>query len=143
MNVALQNPSVDRYLEDKAIDHIDHALGRPVWPLRESYRNYFATPPDSDLARKFDVSTYWEFRNSHGDMAWYSVTDAGRQALSEYLAQTRADRAYVVRFQGYDRIVPAATPSKARYAYWLEISDCLGDMRFGDFAKSTQVRRAP
>lgn len=37
----MKNPTVNRYLKDKAMDHIDHALGRPVDPLRESYRNHF------------------------------------------------------------------------------------------------------
>ena len=30
--------SVNRYLEDKGMDRIDHALGRPVDPMRETYR---------------------------------------------------------------------------------------------------------
>lgn len=28
---------VNRYLKDKAMDHIDHALGRPVDPMDETY----------------------------------------------------------------------------------------------------------
>ncbi|WP_319533384.1 hypothetical protein [uncultured Cohaesibacter sp.] len=35
------NHSVNRSLDDKAMDAIDHALGRPVDPMSESYRNYY------------------------------------------------------------------------------------------------------
>ncbi len=138
----IDNPVVNRCLKDKALDHIDHALGRPVWPLRESYRNYFATDVDSDHARIFEASPHWTLRNVAGDMAWYSVTDAGRKALADYLATVRRDRAYVVTFQGYDTIVPALSPSKARYSHFLEIRDCLGDLTFGAFVRRTRVRRA-
>lgn len=44
-----ENLRVDRYLENQAMDHIDHALGRPLDPLGETYRNFYATG-----SRRFD-----------------------------------------------------------------------------------------
>jgi len=137
------NPSANRTLKDKALDHIDHALGRPAFPLRESYRNYFAVQADSELARSFAASARWVHRNTTPcGMAFYSVTAEGRRALAAHLAGLGIDRVYVVRFDGHERIVPAATPAKARYSYWLDVADALGDMRFFDFARRLSVRRA-
>ena len=34
--------TVNRYLADPAMDDVDHALGRPLDPMRESYRNRYA-----------------------------------------------------------------------------------------------------
>jgi hypothetical protein len=135
------NPSVNRCLGDRAIDHLDHALGRPTFPLRESYRNYFATDVDSDHARAFGASPHWQHRKTVNRMAYYSVTSEGRQALAQHLGRLGLDRAYVVRFDEHDQVVPAATPAKARYSRWLEIRDCLGDMTFGAFVRRTQVWR--
>lgn len=139
-----ENPSVNRYLKDKAMDHIDHALGRPVWPLRESYRNYFATDSESDLAKAFEASPHWKRRNVAGRMAYYSVTQSGREALAEYLKQQdNAARVFVVTFDGHSRIVPAKSHGAARYSYFLEISDCFSDLTFVEFARQSRVSVAP
>jgi len=138
-----ENPSVNRYLKDKAMDHIDHALGRPVWPLRESYRNHFAVETGSKLAKEFDASPYWRSGRSFGGMASYSVTDDGRKALVDHLATLAEPHwAFIVTFGEFSRIVPAQTRAKAKYAYWLEVGDCLHDMTFGEFSKRASVRRA-
>ena len=137
------NPRVNRHLKDLSFDHIDHALGRPAWPMRESYRNYFAACADSNLARLFSSSPHWRAGPVGSDgLLFFQVTPAGRAALADYLRQLGADRVYVVTFGGHERNVPASTPAKARYAYWLEISDCLADMRFGDFIRRSRVRVA-
>lgn len=125
------NPKVNRHLEDKAMDHIDHALGRPVWPLRESYRNNFAIDDESDLAKVFDASPHWEKRGVNGAMAFFSVTQAGREALADHLKQqAKPARAFVVTFDGHSTIIPAKSPGAARYAYFLKISDVLPDLTF-------------
>lgn len=137
-----ENPSVNRYLNDKAMDRIDHALGRPIWPLRESYRNHFAVSVGSRLSKEFDASPYWEGGREFGQMASYYVTDAGRQALAKHLAELpQQHHAFIVTFGDFSRVMPAETAAKARYAYYLEVSDCF-DLKFGEFSKRTTVRRA-
>lgn len=107
------NPSVDRYLEDKDMDHIDHALGRPVDPLGETYRNRFAT--GGDLADRMAVSPHWEEFCRSGDMRFFGVTDEGRKALVQYLTSTGDKmRKFAVEFAGHTSIVVAASPAKAR-----------------------------
>jgi len=141
---AAENQSVNRYLDDKAMDHIDHALGRPVRPLRESYRDYFATGVNSDLAKAFDASPHWTLRNIAGDVAYYTVTRAGRAALSEYLArQGKAARAYIVTFGGHSTVVAAKSHGAARYSLFMDIRDCMPDLKFADFARGSTVRVAP
>jgi hypothetical protein len=143
MSSAHDNPSVNRYLKDKWIDHIDHALGRPVWPLRASYRNYFATGVGGDLAKKFEESPLWELRNVAQRMAWFSVTEAGRETLDRYLkSQADQHRAYVVDFESYSTVVVGRSPANARYSYFLRISDCCPDLSFGDFVRRCRVRLA-
>lgn len=137
------NPTVDRYLRDKAMDCIDHALGRPVWPLLETYRNHFATT--SADAMGFESNPHWEFYGAHDRMAFYSVTYAGRQALADYLDRLGIDeqrRAYLVTYEGCETIVPARSRSHARYSHYLTISDCFSELTFGDFIKASSVRLA-
>lgn len=137
-----ENPYVNRYLKDKAMDHIDHALGRPIWPLRESYRNHFAVEAGSTLAKEFDASPFWRGGRSFGEMTSYVVTDAGRKALADHLATlAEPHQAFIVSFGEFSRIVPAQTRAKAKYAYYLEVGDCL-NLTFGEFSKRTTVRRA-
>lgn len=137
-----ENPTVNRYLRDKAMDHIDHALGRPVWPLRESYRNYFAA--DSASAMDFDASPYWELRNSTPfDVVYYSVTDNGRRALAEHLAGLDQKwRAYVVSFDDWSVVVPALNRHKAKYACFLRLTDTQPSLSFKTFALYSRVRLA-
>ena len=137
------NPSVNRYLADKAMDHIDHALGRPVWPLRESYRNHFATGSGSDLAIAFTTSPHWEHVGRQGSMSFFAVTDAGRQALSSYLEASGGRwRPFLVTFEGFTMTVPAPTAARARYACFLRLSDSWSELSFGDFLKRARVRAA-
>lgn len=138
-----ENPTVNRYLRDKAMDRIDHALGRPVWPLRETYRNHFATT--SAVAMDFEDNSHWEFCGAQGRMAFYAVTDAGRQALAGYLETLdvgERTRAYVVTYEGYEVIVPAKSRAHARYTNWLRISDSFSELTFGEFIKNSSVRLA-
>lgn len=139
------NPTVNRYLKDKAMDRIDHALGRPVWPLRETYRNHFATDAAGVLAVHFACSPHWTLTGQQGEMAFFAVTEMGRNALSEHLEtldEGARHRAYIITFEGYESIIPAKSRSHARYAYWLRVSDSFSELTFGDFIRNSGVRVA-
>lgn len=138
-----ENPSVNRALKDRQFDHIDHALGRPTWPLLESYRNYFATDADSEHGRAFRASPHWERGGTApGGLTFFRVTEAGRLALAEHIESLGTYRVFTVRFEGHNRQVVATTASKARYEYFSQISDCLPDVTFGDFLRTSRVQRA-
>lgn len=138
----MSNPRVNRYLDDKSIDHIDHALGRPIFPLRESYRNYFATCSGKQQ-EEFSASPNWKKIGQRDDMAYFAVTETGRQTLSDYLAALEKPwKAFVVEFDGYTSIVPAKSISAARYSNYLEVSDAWSELRFADFMKRSKVRAA-
>lgn len=141
--MAFENPSVNRWLEDKGMDHIDHALGRPIYPCGETYRNHFATDASSHLAAEFDGSPYWAKTRQWDDIAFYSVTDAGRQALDAHLSKMDDPwQPFIVEFDGFTTIVPAKTRSKAKYAYYLRVSDSWSELTFAAYSKRAKVRRA-
>lgn len=140
-----ENPSVNRWLKDKAMDHIDHALGRPVWPRRKTYRNHFSTDAGGPTAAAFESSPYWRKYGQHRDMAFFLVTSAGREALAAHLDGLdvgERHRAYEVTYEGQSRIVPAKSRSHARYSEYLTISDCFSELTFGEFIKHSSVRLA-
>ncbi|GGB00004.1 hypothetical protein GCM10011491_30310 [Brucella endophytica] len=138
-----ENPKVNRYLKDKAMDLIDHALGRPLFPLEKSYRNHFATEADGDLAKQFDASPFWRRSGRSDDMAFYSVTHEGREALAAHLKEVDPHKPYIVEFEGFSSIAPAKSRSAARYAYYLRVSDACHDLSFSDFQRRATVRSAP
>lgn len=110
-----ENPRVNRHLKDRAMDHIDHALGRPVW------------------------------HGAQGQMLFYRVTGEGRAALAKHLDSVEVDqrhRGYVVTFDRHSRTIPAKSRSHARYAYFQDVRDCLPDLTFGDFIRRSTVRLA-
>lgn len=131
--------SVNRYLKDKAMDHIDHALGRPVDPTVESYRNRFATD-DPDM---FADDPHWRLIGETNGMLFFAVTDAGRLALKAHLkAIGDKHREFTVHIKGYGDMLPRAAKSHgaARYAAWLDFSDTRDDVSFGEFQKISSVR---
>lgn len=133
---------VNRYLKDKAMDHIDHALGRPVDPLLEGYRNHFAVDADSKTAKAFDASPFWgrHGKAAPGGMAFYFVTEAGRKALKQHLKEIGdKHRLFDVTYQGHTQAVVAVSAAKAKYSLWLDISDCRPDVTFGQFARAASV----
>lgn len=136
------NPTVNRRLKDKALDHIDHALGRPTWPIRESYRNYFATEAGSDLGRAFAASPHWSASATSGRLTYFRVTSEGRDALAKHLAEVSNDRPYAVLFHGYTGIVSAPTPAKARYRRFIEVRDAWCELTFKEFSSLARVRLA-
>lgn len=135
------NPRVNRYLKDKAFDHMDHALGRHFDPAGETFRNYFATEAGGELAQQFDSSPWWALNGVRSDMAYYRVTDAGIAALKVHLAEHAPIKAFIVSFNGYSSTVTAATASAAKYDYWLGVSDIYSDLTFIDFCRSTRVHK--
>lgn len=129
---------VNRCLKDKAMNHIDHALGRPVNPLGETYREHFAVCASE--AGRFRDSGHWREGRTDTDLVWFYVTRAGREALADHLkAIDNKSRHFVVSWGGYDMDVVAETHSKARYKKWVEVSDAI-DISFGEFTKTARVR---
>jgi hypothetical protein len=136
------NPSVNRSLDDEHFDHIDHALGRPAFPLQQSHRNYFAIGA-GDLASRFAASHHWKLGGKPGDMLFFHVTPEGRQALADYLAKARPDELpYRVRWLSFSRIVVARSPSAARADYYRTLRDVMPDLGFLEFCRNTRTERA-
>lgn len=134
---------VNRYLENKAVDHIDHALGRPVDPLSETYRNYFYVIGDTELRRHFAHSPHWRCTGHTEDGAYFAVTDAGKHALAAHLKQIGdKHRSFIVSWGGYDMPTVAETAAKAKYSKWLDISDVDDSLTFAKFQKAAKVRLA-
>lgn len=134
---------VNRYLEDKVMDHIDHALGRPVDPMSETYRNYFCVVGDTELRRHMAHSHHWRCTGHTDDGAYFSVTDAGRQALADHLkAIGDKNRRFIVSWGGYDMPTIAISAAKAKYSKWLDISDIDDSLTFAKFQRTAKVRLA-
>jgi len=76
---------INRKLGNPEMDRIDHALGRPLDPISplRGYQNYYA--PALTEIREMDKSPYWVFAQKVRDVSVYYVTDAGKQALADYL----------------------------------------------------------
>lgn len=138
-----ENPRVNRYLKDKAFDHMDHALGRHFDPAGETFRNYFATEAGGELAKEFDASPWWALNGVRNDMAYYHFTDAGIAELKAHLTIHAPISAFVVSFNGYSSTVTAKSASAAKYDYWLGINDIYCDLTFIEFCRSARVRKLP
>lgn len=131
---------VNRYLDNKAMDRIDHALGRPVDPLAQTYRNYFATDARGKLASDMAASPHWCLSGSDGSMHYYAVTPEGRAALKAHLQDIGDQhRLYAVNYDGYSLSVVATSHSQARYRAWCDVSDCR-DISFRSFQRISRVR---
>lgn len=136
---------VNRYLKDKSMDCIDHALGRPLDPMAPTYRDYFNVDRDSDWGREWLSSPHWELVGSNGDnhSINFRVTDAGRRALSDHLKSiSDPHRLFNIEFDGFRIPVVSTTRSKARYSYWRDVCDALPDLTFRDFCKRARVSPA-
>ncbi len=139
--------TVNRTLSDKAMDHIDHALGRPLDPLGETYRNHFAIHDDSDQAAEFRASPYWSCTRDFCGMVYFHVTQEGRRALSAHLKEIGdPHKSFIVKFEycgeADSATVVAAKASEAKYRRWLEVTDLSDLMTFKEFCKTASVRRA-
>jgi hypothetical protein len=130
--------TVNRSLKDDHFNRIDHALGRPVDPMVESYRNYFAVY-EGKTAQSFRASPHWKFNGGRFEMLSFSVTDAGRAALCEHLRQIGdKHRLYSVEWDGMQMTQVATSRGKARYQKWLGLSDAY-DVPFKIFAAEARV----
>ncbi|MDE3874643.1 hypothetical protein ACVII0_002706 [Sinorhizobium meliloti] len=136
------NPRVNRYLKDKAMDHIDHALGRPVDPIGETYRNHFATDAGGKQAQQFAASPNWEKVRQRDDMAFFAVTDIGKWALIDHLKAIGDPWApYAVTWEGHTVVIAAKSLGNAKYSTYLDVSDSYSELRFVDFVRAAKVRR--
>ncbi len=134
---------VNRYLKDRAMDRIDHALGRPLNPLSETYRDHYATDTDGAIAAEMRASPHWKGGKAIDRMAFFYVSDAGRQALADHLKAIKdPHKEYTVTFDGIEISVVATSPGKARYSAYLSASDCNEDLTFRKFQSASTVRRA-
>jgi len=131
---------VNRYLADEAMDRIDHALGRPVNPHVESYRNYFAENINSGEATEMAASPCWHVGKRIGDLLVFHVTAHGRATLASHLLEIGdRSRLFTVSYHGHDMSpVVAKTHSEARYNAWLRWDTT--DLPFGEFIRHTRVR---
>lgn len=135
----MMQPSVNRYLKDSAMDRIDHALGRPLDPVQETFRNRYVV--DGKLADELAASPHWQEHAWSGSLRYFSVTDDGRNALTVHLREIGdPHRAFVVKFEGFDHTVVATSRSKAKYSSFLDISDAMPDLTFVDFCRRVSVR---
>ena len=138
-----ENLRVDRYLENQAMDHIDHALGRPLDPLGETYRNNFITDGD-----EFEGDPNWRLTGEWSNgTRFYAVTDEGRKALASHLkAIGSKERAFLVTVEidGVidERTIVAKSHSKARYSRYLDLVDVFPDLSFGTFCRRSTCRVA-
>ncbi|MBX4889817.1 hypothetical protein [Rhizobium bangladeshense] len=139
----MNNPSVNRYLKDKVFDHLDHALGRPVNPLAESYRNYFAIGVENKLARDFSASPNWRKTGQRDDMAYFAVTDAGRKALAAHLRQIGDPwQAFSVTYDETTCIIVATSEADAKKRAFSSASEYYTDLTFRQFSRQISVERA-
>ncbi|MCY1704519.1 hypothetical protein [Pannonibacter sp. SL95] len=133
------NPSINRQLDDTTMDRIDHALGRPLDPLRPSYRNHYAT----DETEGFEPPHWRQIRIIGSDMHCYQVTDAGRAALARHLLQLgNKQRLFLVAFDDIEISIAAESRAQARYTAWLRFSDSCPDLGFRAFMMRARVSAA-
>ncbi|MGV2188799.1 hypothetical protein ACQZ4Q_08285 [Agrobacterium vitis] len=131
------------------MDHLDHALGRPAWPLVESHRNHFAVDANSALAAEMTSSPFWSGPKIRDTMAYFFVNDQGRAALAAHLREIGdPHRVYEVTtkpgeiFEGkWTNLIVAPSASKARYSAFLQATDVY-ELKFVEFQKNISVRLA-
>lgn len=136
--MSTQEP-INRSLSDKAMDRLDHALGRPLDPLGDTHRNFYST--GGALADEMGASPYWdESPSASSRLRYFHASDAGRAALAAHLREIGDQhRAFTVTYMGHPRVVIATTRDKAKYSHFLDISDVLPDLTFADYCRRTTV----
>ncbi|MCD0415723.1 hypothetical protein LOC51_00715 [Rubrivivax sp. JA1024] len=132
---------VNRSLPDETMDMIDHALGRPLDPLSKSFRNHFVT--GGETADAMAACPFWREARSFGDDRCFTVTDAGRSALAEYLKQIGdPHRAFVMSYRGETTTIVATNRDRALRSYYVAISDVMPDLTYRGFLRKAKVHVA-
>jgi hypothetical protein len=72
---------------DTDFDDMLHALGRPVSPSSDVYRNYYCCEVRSATSAWFEALGMWDFVRliNGGRDAIYCVNGAGKRALAEWM----------------------------------------------------------
>lgn len=133
---------INRSLQDRDMDRIDHALGRPLDPMADTYRNFYAI--SGSIADELAASPYWsEGNGTPGGLRYFSVSDAGRACLANHLREIGdRHRAFVITFDGHASTVVAKSRVKAKYSHFLDLSEVMPDLTFGDYCRRASVRVA-
>lgn len=141
------NLLINRALDDPHMDDLDHALGRPAFPMLDGSRNHFAVDQGSPTAVDMMANPHWAHLGTRFGMDYFGVTPEGRAALERYLDETGQRygapnlRPYKVTYAGHESTVIASSPSRAKYQYFCQVSD-LVSARFFEFARQLKVRLA-
>ena len=130
----------NRSLDDKRMDSIDHALGRPT-NAHDTTRNFFGVEVGCDDARAMKADPYWTHTRDFMGTSGFAVSEEGKRALAAYLKENwTPPKAYDVTWNGFTETVIAPTRSKAKYQKWLDID--WDDLPFGEFVKTATARVA-
>lgn len=131
----------NRSLEDKHMDALDHALGRPTNPHHGGTRNFFGVEIGCDDAQAMKADPFWGHTRDFMGTSGFIVTEEGKAALYDYLQEHwTPPRRYNVAWGESLRTIQAETRGKAKYRAWLELD--FVDLTFGDFAKNASARLA-
>jgi hypothetical protein len=131
---------INRALDDEIMDHIDHALGRPIDPMAEGSQNRFALEEEGADVAAFRASPYWKEGSTRYGMTHFHVTTEGRRALRKHLKDIgQTPKLFDVTGFGHTRTVVAKSRSAARYERYLD-ADC--DMPFIEYIRHLTVRAA-
>lgn len=132
---------INRSLDDKRIDSLDHALGRPANPHGETTRNFFGVEIDCLDALAMKSDPYWVHTRDFMGSSGFAVSDEGKAALATNLeANWITPKSYDVTWGGHTSNVIAEKASAAKYRAWLNAD--LSNLTFGDFVKNATARLA-
>jgi hypothetical protein len=133
--------TVNRSLADPAMDDIDHALGRPLDPMAETYRDYYALPPDDPLVGPMLASGHWRQAQAiPGGLVYLRVTTEGRAALVAHLrAIGDPHRRFTVTTPEVSMTEIARSADNARYSAFLRLRDVMPDLTFLAFCRTARV----
>lgn len=137
----MNNPSTHKSLKNPDMDDLYHALGRPVDPLMESYRNrYFA--PDV-MIDELTASPFW---HRFDDTNYFEVSAAGRKALDGYLASiSDPTRVWEVRLNDHDGSYVSSYAADSREQAVHHAIASLQDSGYlsvSEFIRHTEIRQS-
>jgi hypothetical protein len=141
-----RNPSINRGLKDQSFNQIDHALGRPLYPLRETNRNFFGTSDDT-LAASFIESGHWNDHGTRFEERVFSVNADGRAALAAHLKEIKdPHRGFFVSFDlngaRHEDFVVAKSAAAAKWDTVEALRDSCQNYRPQEFFKTARVQVA-